>query len=241
MRQRNNKRKFVPDPCYLACQHHTYMSVGIQLINKENNKDVLLIGLGGGGLCSFLNHSLPDIKLTAVEIDPAMVEVAKEYFGLKTEGLVNIAVEDGLNFIKNSAEKGIKYKAILFDVDSKDTNVGMSCPPQSFLEGVVLKNVCKCIGNEGIFILNLVLRDETLRDSIIKSLKAHFKTILSNKLEEDLNEILYCKSNKIDVKKFESDIKTAADELNKTIRKKKIQSDDFVDVESLMESLTIYS
>lgn len=53
------------DVGYLACQHHLFMSVGVQMAistqspKKDIQKDVLIIGLGGGGLCSFLHAALP--------------------------------------------------------------------------------------------------------------------------------------------------------------------------------------
>jgi len=60
---KKNRKKI--DFGYLACQHHLYMSVGVQLATsmqspkKDVQKDVLVIGLGGGGLCSFLHSALP--------------------------------------------------------------------------------------------------------------------------------------------------------------------------------------
>lgn len=44
---------------------------------------------------------------------------------------------------------GKTYKAILFDVDSKDPSVGMSCPPKAFLSKNVLDSVKTCIKDNG--------------------------------------------------------------------------------------------
>lgn len=44
---------------------------------------------------------------------------------------------------------GQSFKAILFDVDSKDSTVGMSCPPVQFLEQDVLSTVQSCIRENG--------------------------------------------------------------------------------------------
>jgi hypothetical protein len=40
----------------------------------------------------------------------------------------------------------------LFDVDSKDATVGMSCPPPSFVEPEILKNVKEILTDNGISI-----------------------------------------------------------------------------------------
>lgn len=52
------------DPGYLACQHHLFMTVGVQMALTApklptEQKDVLVVGLGGGGLCTFLHQALP--------------------------------------------------------------------------------------------------------------------------------------------------------------------------------------
>lgn len=53
---------------------------------------------------------------------------------------------------------GQSFKSILFDVDSKDSTVGMSCPPVQFLEQEVLDTVKSCIRDNGNNeILNLIL------------------------------------------------------------------------------------
>lgn len=44
---------------------------------------------------------------------------------------------------------GKAYKAILFDVDSKDPSLGMSCPPIQFLDQGVLDAVKSCIRDNG--------------------------------------------------------------------------------------------
>lgn len=49
---------------------------------------------------------------------------------------------------------GRSFKAILFDVDSKDSTVGMSCPPVQFLEQEVLNTVQSCIRENGIIKLS---------------------------------------------------------------------------------------
>lgn len=51
----------VIEPTYLACQHHLYMTVGIDFAlekigKKRTNNNVAVIGLGGGGLCTFIHQ-----------------------------------------------------------------------------------------------------------------------------------------------------------------------------------------
>src|SRR3974377_602748 len=45
--------------------------------------NVLMIGLGGGRPQRSFEHCYPDLKIETVEIDPVVVQVAKDYFHFK--------------------------------------------------------------------------------------------------------------------------------------------------------------
>lgn len=44
---------------------------------------------------------------------------------------------------------GHSYDVIMFDVDSKDRSLGMSCPPTAFVETSLLEKVCKLLTPRG--------------------------------------------------------------------------------------------
>lgn len=46
------------------------------------------------------------VTLTAVELDPSMVEVAKEWFGFVPDSRLKVEVGDGLDYIAKKAEEG---------------------------------------------------------------------------------------------------------------------------------------
>ncbi|KAL1123784.1 hypothetical protein AAG570_001557 [Ranatra chinensis] len=184
------------DRFHLSCAHHSLMAAGVSLLTESNDDSgsqrLLVVGLGGGGLCSFLTAVFKKTTITAVELDPDMLKVAKEHFGLTVGKSLNVVISDGLDFIRESAKKGEQYSAIMFDVDSKDMTVGMSCPPSSFVQADFLKCVANVVTDNGIFMLNLVCRDPSLRDEVWKRLKFIFGSVGSFKLDDYLNEIVYC-------------------------------------------------
>lgn len=49
---------------------------------------------------------------------------------------------------------GNTYDAVLFDVDNKDTSLGMSCPPREFVTEEVLKSVKAILKQQGKEVLN---------------------------------------------------------------------------------------
>lgn len=57
--------KYVVDTTYLGCDHHVYMGVGVSLALKTaiNAGNILIIGLGGGGLCTYLHSCFKQVDL----------------------------------------------------------------------------------------------------------------------------------------------------------------------------------
>lgn len=55
-------RKII-DPGFLACSHHLFMSIGVSAaINPTEFEEIMIVGLGGGGLCTFLYNCFPKVR-----------------------------------------------------------------------------------------------------------------------------------------------------------------------------------
>lgn len=63
---------------------------------------VLIVGLGGGSMAMFLQALFPEAEIDAVDIDPGVVEVAVEYFGLRPGPRLRAVVADGRKFLEES-------------------------------------------------------------------------------------------------------------------------------------------
>lgn len=230
--------KEVIDFAYLSCRHHVYMSVATHIVcSKSRENNVLIVGLGGGGLCSFLGKLLPKIKMHAVDIDPEMLKVAIEFFGLRLNDHLSVVIKDGVQYIKEIAKQDKKFSSVLFDVDSKDTSIGMSCPPKEFLEENVLDDVIQILEDTGAFVLNLVLRDTKLRSTIITNLTKKFKTIVSYRLADDLNEILLCTVSKNKSESMLEALKISVLEINSFFKKQ--NSSNVIDLDEFLKEITI--
>ncbi|XP_058453861.1 eEF1A lysine and N-terminal methyltransferase homolog [Malaya genurostris] len=244
------KSKKIVDPGYLACQHHLYMTIGVQLAaslttdaSKKSLDNVMVVGLGGGGLCTFIHQCLRNTNLVAVEIDPEMLSVATNYFGLTLDNRLKVEVKDGLDYLNDGVRAGSEehFKAILIDVDSKDATQGMSCPPKAFVEQPVLENCKKLLAGDGMFVLNLVCRDDCLREKVVEGLKQVFQFVLSYKLEEDVNEIFYCTDNDAldSGASWQAAMKRSAQEINALAKRFRLSGSDLVDLDELVEGLTL--
>lgn len=77
-----------------------------------NTQRILLLGLGGGGILKYFRRQFPKSQITAVEIDPIMVDLARTYFDIDHLD-VTVHVAEAKDFICKSTPA--QYDAILVD------------------------------------------------------------------------------------------------------------------------------
>lgn len=93
---------------------YTRMMMGALYLNPRP-RDILIIGLGGGVLPTALAKMFPDARIDVVEIDPAVVKVAQQFFGFSPDQQVRVFEEDGRVFAKRAGKSGRQYDLIMLD------------------------------------------------------------------------------------------------------------------------------
>jgi len=93
---------------------YTQMMLGALLLNPEP-RSILIIGLGGGTLPRTLAKLLPDADIDVVEIDPAVVRVAQEYFGYRPNEHQHVYEEDGRAYVRRMLRTDKRYALIMLD------------------------------------------------------------------------------------------------------------------------------
>nr|SVE93507.1 EOG090X02SD [Scapholeberis mucronata] len=182
---------------YLSCRHHLVMIEALRqhLDNfKPNFQNFLVLGLGGGALCSYIYQAFPKLKVDGVDIDPTMVDLAKKYFGFPSNDRLTAHIADGVTFVNDSVASDTQYSCIMLDVDCKDRSLGISCPPPSFLEPSFVQSIKKCLSADGLFLMNLVCRNETMRTSVTDILHETFASVITKKIKDEVNQVLVCHS-----------------------------------------------
>ena len=108
----------VSDPQRLVF-NYTKMLFSSLLINP-NPERILIIGLGGGTMSNTLHQIFPSAVITNVEIDPAVIKVARNYFDFFENEHVTSVAQDGRIFVKRAAIKKQQYDWIIFDAFNGD-------------------------------------------------------------------------------------------------------------------------
>ncbi len=116
--QRNQSCMDQRRPNEMVFSYTRMMMTGLLL--RPSPERILMIGLGGGTLPTALAELYPDTEIDVVEIDPAVVRVAGEFFGYVPSANTTVFTQDGRVFIKRAALRGDTYDLIMLDAFNGD-------------------------------------------------------------------------------------------------------------------------
>ena len=98
------------DPSALRLVYSRYTSLGFAF--RPDAKKMLLIGLGGGSIPKKVQKEFPTMEIDAVEIDPEVVQIAKNHFNVRESKNLRIHAQDGRLFLTRTAHQ---YDIIMLD------------------------------------------------------------------------------------------------------------------------------
>jgi spermidine synthase len=106
---------------------------------QPKHERVLIVGLGGGAMVHFYEHYDSGVQVEAVEIDPAVVKLAEQFFKVRSGGNVRILTEDGLKYLEKT---DAQYDVIYMDAflkpaaDTDATGMPLRMKTIQFYKGV---------------------------------------------------------------------------------------------------------
>ena len=136
---RNNPQRLVFD--------YAKMTLSALLL-KPNPERILIIGLGGGTLPNALRDILPSAVIDTVEIDEAVVRVAKQFFGFAEDKQNRVYVQDARFFGKRAALRGEQYGLIILDAFDGEYI------PEHLMTAEFLSEMRGLLSNDGVLVAN---------------------------------------------------------------------------------------
>jgi len=127
--------------------NYTQMMMSALFLNPEP-RSILIVGLGGGTLPRALAQLLPEARFDLVEIDPAVVRVARQYFDFAPNVRLNVIEADGRVFVKRAIREGRRYDLIMLDAFDHEYI------PEHLLTREFLSEVASLLSSGGVLAAN---------------------------------------------------------------------------------------
>lgn len=84
-------------PYHLSHEYTQIMLLGLVFVEA---KHITILGLGGGGLVHCLHHYYPQIKIQAIELRQAVIDIAKKWFEMPCSENIKIKCIDAIEYIQ---------------------------------------------------------------------------------------------------------------------------------------------
>ena len=143
------------DPYELRLRYTRFLTLALTFVPEP--KRVLILGLGGGSFPKRLYKDFPGLTIDVVDIDPAVVAIATQYFQVPNDDRLRIHIQDGRRFLR---ETSAQYDLIFLDAYNSDT-IPFHLTTREFFQdvqrhltpgGVMVSNIIGALrGNESRF------------------------------------------------------------------------------------------
>ena len=183
---RNQSCLDLDDPDRLIFPYARMMLSGL-LVTPEP-KRILMVGLGGGTLPKVFNALTPEARQDLVEIDEAVVTVAKRFFAFKPTAQMAVHVQDARVFLKRAAARGLSWDYIMLDAFTGDYI------PEHLMTREFLEEVSAALTEDGVLVAN-TFASSALYDAETATYAAVFPALAEVRLDETLNRIWWPRSD----------------------------------------------
>ncbi|MDR3686870.1 MAG: fused MFS/spermidine synthase [Coriobacteriia bacterium] len=92
--------------------------IDLALAAKPYARRVLVLGLGGGAITKRWWRDYPQMTIDTVETDPAVIDVARRYFGLPEDQRIRVYNQDARRFVQSSLDT---YDIVIVDCYYSDS------------------------------------------------------------------------------------------------------------------------
>lgn len=147
------------DPYKSRILYPDYMHLA--LAAKPDAKRVLVLGLGGGAITKRMWRDYPEMSLDSVEIDPVVVDVARDYFGLTEDARSTVYVEDARRYVQTTDQT---YDMIVIDAYYADAM------PFHLTTDEFYREVRSCLATDGVVAFNVISSVEGGGSDIFRSM-----------------------------------------------------------------------
>ena len=161
--------------------------IGFEKIQTMNQ--ILVLGVAGGSVIKTLVDEIHfEGKITGVEIDKAIIEIANEYFHLDQIQNLEIVIDDAFEFVLKTKDK---YNLIIIDV-FQDVRM-----PNFLFEKFFIDRICFLLNSKGFILFNTMVLSEQqkqLNQDFFDAFDTTKFAVTKLRKIEELNELMIIES-----------------------------------------------
>lgn len=158
-------------------------SIGFETVLKSEH--ILVLGVAGGSVIKTLSEEIGfKGRITGVEIDSEVLQIANSYFGLDKIPNLEIIVDDASKYVLKDKNK---YGLIIVDI-FQDTTM-----PDFLFEDSFQKQICELLDKKGIILFNtmcLTDKDRLRNKEYLSNINSEFYTLRTIPRIERYNELI---------------------------------------------------
>jgi len=165
---------------------------GLKIIGFEKIKTmntILILGVAGGSVIKTLVDEINfKGKITGVEIDKAVIEIANDYFHLNKIQNLEIIIEDASEFVLKTE---VKFDLIIIDI-FQDTIM-----PDFLFEKNFINRICHLLNSKGFVLFNTMVlnkKQKQLNSDYLGAFDSDKYTATKLHKMEETNELLLVES-----------------------------------------------
>lgn len=171
------------DPDHLELAYAKVMPIALGVVDRV--RSVLIIGLGGGTLPMFLRAHDAQLIIDVVDIDPAVIAVAKSHFGFREDAAMRAIAADGRRFVETTPRR---YDLVILDA------FGASEMPYVFVTTEFHAAVRRALAPGGAIVANVWSSfSNPLYTSMLKTYEAAYEATAIIDIEGSGNKLVIAK------------------------------------------------
>lgn len=160
------------------------------LLANPNPRSALMIGLGGGTISNVLIDVFPEMEIDLIEVDSAVVKVAREYFGFIENDRTHVHEVDGRVFTRRAKLKGKRYDLVILDAFTGEYI------PEHLMTLEFMQEINALLTDDGVVIAN-TFGGSALYDYESATYQAAFGDLLNLKMPRSGNRVIVATQSRL--------------------------------------------
>ncbi len=146
---------------------HEVMQVAINTLSSHDLQNLLLLGLGGGSAWKLAQQKCGTaLRMTAIEIDSVVLEIAQNTFHIHESEQIRIVQADACHWVERASDE--TYTSIIDDLFVDVTK------PEFFLDDTYIRQLHRILKRGGVLVINLMSFKEGYTEQVLRAYRPYF-------------------------------------------------------------------